>query len=254
MDKKQEIEREAFGPGLKLFTKLVDWVEKLNIRQSKVGNAPVFSNDTFPWAAELEREWPKIRAELEDVVARREELPNFQDISADVATITQDNNWKTFFLYGYGHRLDDNCARCPETDRLLQKIPGMKTAMFSILSPRKHIPAHRGPYNGVLRFHLGLIVPEPREQCRIRIDERIETWSEGKALLFDDAFDHEVWNDTDGVRVVLFVDFLRPLRWPACWINRFMIWLAHYTPYIKDAIKNHNTWAKKYYGSKAAKA
>src|SRR5687768_10908719 len=60
-----------------------------------------------------------------------------------------------------------NCKKCPETLRLIEKIPGMKTAFFSILAPQKHLPAHRGPFNGVLRYHLGLIIPQEREQCRI---------------------------------------------------------------------------------------
>jgi len=76
---------------------------------------------------------------------------------------------------------DENARRCPETMALLKKIPGLKTAFFSILSPRKHIPAHRGAYNGVLRFHLGLLVPEPREQCRIRIGNEFRRWTRAKA-------------------------------------------------------------------------
>jgi beta-hydroxylase len=94
-----------------------------------------------------------------------------------VEPITQDNHWKTFFFYGYGFECEENCRLCPETARVLKSIPGVKTAFFSILSPGKYIPPHRGPYNGVLRFHLGLIVPEPREQCRIRVADNIRHWS-----------------------------------------------------------------------------
>ncbi len=96
----------------------------------------------------------------------------------------------------------------------MREIPGMTTAMFSILSPRKHILDHRGPYKGVLRYHLGLIVPREAERCRIRVGEDIRHWEEGKSLIFDDTFNHEVWNDTDETRVVLFVDVLRPLPSP----------------------------------------
>ena len=99
----------------------------------------------------------------------------------------------------------DNAARCPETMKALGKIPGLSTAFFSILSPGKHIPPHRGAYNGVLRLHLALQVPEPRDLVRIRIARQICHWEEGKCLIFDDTFNHEVWNDTAGYRVVLFV-------------------------------------------------
>ena len=43
----------------------------------------------------------------------QEHLPNFQDISVDQATMTTDDRWKTYFLYGYGFRSEANCARCP---------------------------------------------------------------------------------------------------------------------------------------------
>ena len=86
--------------------------------------------------------------------------------------------------------------------------------MFSILSPHKHILPHCGPYKGVLRYHLGLIVPEDAENCRIRVGDDIRHWEPGKPLIFDDVFNHEVWNDTDETRVVLFVDVERPLPEP----------------------------------------
>ena len=91
-----------------------------------------------------------------------EALPNFQDISKDQIEITDDDRWKTFFLYGYGFEAKLGVEMCPRTAALMREIPGMTTAMFSILSPRKHILDHRGPYKGVLRYHLGLIVPQRR--------------------------------------------------------------------------------------------
>ena len=101
-----------------------------------------------------------------EVLATGTPLPNFQDISVDQASITDDDGWKTFFFFGYGFRSDANCERCPQTAALLDGIPGLTTAFFSILSPRKHIGAHRGPWRGVLRYHLALRVPEPAERGR----------------------------------------------------------------------------------------
>jgi len=98
----------------------------------------------------------------------RTELPNFHDIVTEIKPISSDDNWKTYFLAGYGIESEQNCKRCPETARILKKIPGMKPLFFSILSPDKHILAHKGPFNGVLRYHLGLIIPEPKEKCRIQ--------------------------------------------------------------------------------------
>ena len=150
-------------------------------------------------------------------------------------------------LVGYGRESEENCRRCPETTRVLRKIPGMKTAFFSILSPGKHIPSHKGPYNGVLRYHLGLIIPEPKEKCRIRVHNEIRHWSEGDSLIFDDTYNHEVWNDTSGHRVVLFVDFVRPIKFPFNLLNRFIIYAGKFTSSIREASDNQRKWGEKFY-------
>jgi aspartyl/asparaginyl beta-hydroxylase (cupin superfamily) len=231
---------------------IVAWAEKLNLKYSKVGNPPVYDNATFPWVAEIEREWHLIRAELDKVLQRQEELPSFHEISTDVQTISKDTRWKTFFLAGYGLTSEQNIKQCPETWRIVQKIPGLKTAMFSIFEPGKHLPPHRGPYNGVLRLHLGLIVPEPRDKLGIRVDKQICHWEEGKALVFDDAYNHEAWNHTDKTRVVLFVDFVKPLRFPANLINWLLLNIAVFTPFIREGLDNHKEWEKRFYAQAEA--
>jgi beta-hydroxylase len=221
-------------------------IEKLIARASLVGEATFFEPADFPWTSRVEQGWPQIRAELDRVLEDREALPNFQDISVDQASITNDDNWKTYFLYGYGFKSDANCARCPETARLCAEIPGMKTAFFSILSPQKHIEAHRGPYKGVLRYHLGLRIPEPHEGCRIRVENDVRHWSDGDSLIFDDTYDHEAWNETDEVRVVLFVDFVRPLRFPASAVNRLVLWGIAWSPFIGDAKRRQADWEQRF--------
>ncbi len=221
--------------------------EHLNLRYSKAGNPSVYDNAVFPWAAEIESEWRLIRAELERVLTRKDELPDFHEIAADVASISTDPGWKTFLLAAYGAKSEQNIALCPETWRIVQKIPGLKTAMFSIFEPGKHLPAHRGPYNGVLRFHLGLIVPEPRDQVAIRVGNRLCHWEEGRALIFDDAYEHEAWNRTGQVRVVLFVDFVKPLRFPASAMNWLILNIAAFTPYVREGYEKHRKWERAFH-------
>ncbi len=122
----------------------------------------------------------------------------------------------------------------------------MKTAFFSILAPHKHIPDHRGPYKGLLRYHLGVIVPEPKEKCRIRVDDDFAYWEEGKSLIFDDTYRHEVWNDTEGERVILFLDVVRPLPFPISWLNSIVIRLVGASSYIQDAKRNQEIWEKRF--------
>lgn len=225
--------------------KLIQLLERLIVHFSPHGDPAFFNPVAFPWTQSLEANWTAIRAELEDILEHREALPNFQDISEDQTAITTDNRWKTYFLYGFGYKAEKNCARCPETTRLIEQVPGMKTAFFSILSPGKHIPPHRGPYKGVMRYHLGLKVPEPTERCRIRVGDEVRHWEEGRSLIFDDTHEHEVWNDTDGERVVLFMDVVRPLDPPMNVINELILRLIRLSPFVQNAKQNQEQWEQR---------
>ena len=216
--------------------------EKLIARFSLVANPPIFANQQFDWIETLEANWSKIRQELDEILKHREELPNFQDISPEQYAITQDDRWKTYFLYGYGFKAEQNCARCPETTNIIEQIPGMTTAFFSILSPHKHIRKHRGYYKGVIRCHLGLIIPQPFFKCRMRVDNDVAFWQEGKALIFDDCYEHEVWNETDGIRVVLLFDVLRPLPFPLSAINQYLISFIANSSLVKNGLNNQHEW------------
>ena len=235
---------------VRFFVAVVEAAERLNLRYSKVGNPAVYDVSSFPWAAGIEGEWRTIRCELENVLKRKDELPDFHDIAAEIAAISNEPGWKTFLLAGYGIKSKQNIALCPETWRILQKVPGLKTAMFSIFDPGKHLPPHRGPYNGLLRLHLGLIVPEPRQQVAIRVWNTICHWEEGRALIFDDAYEHEAWNKTDKVRVILFVDFVKPLQFPANFVNRLILNIAAFTPYVQEGNEKHREWERSFHKRK----
>jgi beta-hydroxylase len=229
-------------------------IERFIGRRSLVGDATFFPLERFPWVEHIERNWTAIREEAERLLEDRDALANFQDISKDQIEITDDDRWKTFFLYGYGFTAKLGVEMCPRTAALMREIPGMTTAMFSILSPRKHILDHRGPYKGVLRYHLGLIVPRDAPACRIRVGEDIRHWEEGRSMIFDDTFNHEVWNDTDETRIVLFVDVLRPLPFPESAINRLIVKAIGWSPFVLDAKRNQEAWENRYLEHKRAAA
>jgi beta-hydroxylase len=122
----------------------------------------------------------------------------------------------------------------------------VKTAFFSVLGPRKRLPEHRGPYKGVIRYHLGLKIPSPPEACGIRVGGETAHWQEGKSLLFDDTYQHEAWNDTDEDRVVLFLDIVRPMPFPYSWLNTVVITGAGRTSFVRNARRNHADWEQRF--------
>ena len=61
--------------------------------------------------------------------------------------------------------------------------------------------------NTRLICHLPLIVPPG---CRLRVGNSVQNVEAGKLLIFDDSIEHEAWNDSDMIRVVLLFEIWRP--------------------------------------------
>ena len=179
---------------------------------------PFFDREQFPWFGELERETDMIRRELLEVMAAGTGMRPYVDI-ADTDPVNQWDklnrslDWSAFFLWENGHRNEENCAACPETAALLDRLPLLDipghapTAMFSILKPGAHIPPHTGETNIRAVVHLPLVVPP---DCGFRVGHDRREWVEGKAWGFDDTIEHEAWNRSGQARAILIVDTWNP--------------------------------------------
>jgi beta-hydroxylase len=217
------------------------WFSAAIAKYSTVGNPPIFSSDTFPWIAELERGWETIRAEADTVLARKDSIPPLVTISPDHKNIA-DRKWKSFFLWGYGYRIDENCARCPATAALLEKVPGLESAFFSIMEPGARLIPHRGVTKAIFTAHLGLRVPRESDKCWMKVDGQRVHWREGKMLAFDDTYEHEVTNATAEERIILLLHVRRPVRFPGSLVSSFFLWAVRASPFIQDALKNLEDW------------
>lgn len=155
----------------------------------------------FPWLEALERAHARITAECTELAksGALEKRPEGRG-----------GRWATSHLYFLGAKSEDLCARCPETCRLIEEIPGATTAglvYFASLAPGTHLEPHCGPTNARLRCHLGVRIPEG---CSIRVGAETRQWMEGKCVVFDDSFEHEVWHVGTKVRLVLVLDIWHP--------------------------------------------
>jgi beta-hydroxylase len=215
--------------------------DRLIASSSQVANDPVLDVRDFPWTAALRDNWQAIRDEVVAVALRRDAAPSLATISPDHRAIAEVDMWRSFFLWGYGYPVDENLVRCPATAKVVGQVPGLNSAFFSILAPGTHIPDHRGVTKALITCHLGLIVPRDGD-VRMRVDDRIVRWAEGETLVFDDTYNHEVWNDTDGTRVVLLVQFERPLRQPGKWIADAFMRLVRRSAFVQEARDNVLRW------------
>ncbi len=214
--------------------------DRIVARSSLVPNDPVLDVRDFAWTQYLRDNWQAIRAEA-IATALGNNSPSLSSISPDHRAIAPVNKWRSFFLWGYGYSVEENLERCPVTTATVAKIPDLNSAFFSILAPGTHIPAHRGVTKGLITCHLGLIVPRDGD-VRMRVDDRIVRWAEGETLVFDDTYDHEVWNDTANTRVVLLIQVRRPLRNPGKWVADTFLNVIRRSAFVQEARDNVMAW------------
>ncbi|MCF8706879.1 aspartyl/asparaginyl beta-hydroxylase domain-containing protein [Rhizorhapis sp. SPR117] len=212
-------------------------------RSSRVGDKPIFDSREFPWAAKLEEHWEEIRAEALAALEDLNSVPPLASISPDHRRIAPAGRWRSFFLVGYGYREESNCAICPRTAELVSHIPGLNSAFFSVLVPHTHLPTHTGVSKAFLTCHLGIQVPRDAEKCRMRVVDTWVGWQEGRALVFDDVFEHEVRNDTDETRIVLLVQFRRPVGLIGKVVGGLFMEGVRRSRFVQDARRGLAEWS-----------
>ena len=221
-------------------------VNNLIAKSSLISNDPVLDPAEFDWTAMLEKHWEEIRAEALAIYQHRDAIPPLREISPDHRRIMKTNSWRSFFLIGYGHRQEENIARAPRTAELVSQIPGLNSAFFSILAPGSVIVPHRGVTKAFITSHLGLVVPRTAQDCWMRVaDERLN-WREGKLILFDDTYEHEVKNETDETRIVLLCQVQRPLAAPGSWLAAGLMEYVRRSQFVQEAKDNLADWETAY--------
>ena len=164
---------------------------------------PWYEPQQFQLVRDLEAAADKIAAELRALSGS-----GFHD---EAEEIDRTGRWSVLFLYRAGQKNGDNCRRLPETVAVIEANRTARSlaggAYFSVLAPGTRVAPHEGPTNMRLRCHLGIDVPDG---CALRVSGETHTWQEGRCVVFDDTFTHEVWNTSDRERVVLVVDLWHP--------------------------------------------
>jgi aspartate beta-hydroxylase len=187
-----------------------------SIYDRRVKTPPVLDKDHyFPGHRKFTEQWPAIRAECLQVMRDMQAVPEFHQLMHAQAPLSEYGGryWRVFVLKAYGIKHPVNQSKCPLTAQLVNAEPAVQSATLSFLEGGKHLPAHRGPFRGVLRYHLGVVIAKDAQgesSNRFRIDGNYYSLNEGEGLLWDDTFEHEVWNTASSVRAALLIDVLRP--------------------------------------------
>ncbi|XP_025766298.1 aspartyl/asparaginyl beta-hydroxylase isoform X14 [Oreochromis niloticus] len=156
----------------------------------------------------LERNWKTIRDEALAVLDQ-----NTGHFVPEEENLREKGDWGQYTLWQQGRKVGNACQGVPKTCALLERFPeatGCKRGQikFSVMQPGTHVWPHTGPTNCRLRMHLGLVIP--KRGCKIRCTNETREWEEGKVLIFDDSFEHEVWQEAESYRLIFIVDVWHP--------------------------------------------
>lgn len=168
---------------------------------------PVHRADAFAAARYLESHAACIREEVIGFVASHGEA--FSDVEEPL--VERGGQWQEFVFFEAGIRSERAARLLPATSAILDGLPAdvreAGVVMLSRLAPNTHIVAHCGETNERLRLHLGIAVPS---EAVMRVGRETLRWQVDKCIVFDDSFEHEVWNFGNEERIVLIVDLPHP--------------------------------------------
>lgn len=210
----------------------------------------------YPELRVLEAHHAEIRAECERLLAFREQITDMSKLGgqyteAGIHTI----KWKAFMLKS-GRFIDENCALAPRTTALLRPLRNVYNAFFSILEPHQYVTPHWGYYKGFVRYHLGVVIPDDNAErkCWLRVNtDRADNarrdkaliergpkyyWRNGGGVIFDDTNLHDAANESDQVRVVLWLDVARKFPAPLALYNRALLSAVYYEPSVRRFREN----------------
>ncbi len=176
---------------------------------SAVPTGPYVDVSRFPDLAPLRENWTTIRDEALALVDRGQirAAAKFNDIGFNSFYRT---GWKRFYVKWYDAPPPSARELCPRTVALVESIPRINGAMFALLPAGGNLGAHRDPYAGSLRYHLGLVTPNS-DSCRLVVDGEPYAWRDGEAVVFDETYMHHAENRSETARIILFCDIERPL-------------------------------------------
>ncbi|MGW2253238.1 aspartyl/asparaginyl beta-hydroxylase domain-containing protein [Kitasatospora sp. NPDC001660] len=175
----------------------------------------------FPEARELEKDFSRIKAEVDELIRLRRPQKYSEVEPERAAEVSKD--WKVYYGSLMGAINPEAMYVIPTITSFAARNPRVVSTVVSILDPKVTLKAHVGTNGGFLRYHLTLKAPEVNAPY-IRVDQEKYTWKEGESIILDDTFDHEVYNESDEQRVVLIVDIFRPMNRIADAVNRMHTW------------------------------
>ena len=167
----------------------------------------IYKNDHL-----IKENFTQIQSEIRNIL-KIKSIPTVDNIYGTSNKQIKDKNdgWRIYMIKS-GNNIKNNADRIPTLSHIVENDPDVISCLVSILQPHSKIPPHIGYYRGVYRYQIGIIIPKDRENCFITVDDNNYHWIEGESIIFDDNYTHSVKNDTDEIRVIVYLDIRKKFK------------------------------------------
>ena len=154
----------------------------------------------------LQEVWQEVRREGEALLEAR-------GLWNEDRPLVAEGRWRELQVVGGGVGVVPAvCSLAPTTCSLVSSLDLLHcplcTTKWSLLAPGTRVKPHCAPTNRRLRIHLGLRVPE--EGVAMQLAGSRMGWREGEVVVFDDSFEHQVWNNSTEARLIFILDIQHP--------------------------------------------
>ncbi len=176
------------------------------VPQIDISDPNYYDPKKHTWVADLEKEVPIIKAEIESLLNKEGKSMQayFQS-----SMVEGKGKWRSIAFLVWGIQRPKYAKQCPQTMEILKRIPGLTSASISLLEPHTQIKGHHGDTNGIMRCHLGLSIPRGLPECGFEVNGEKRAWENGQLLMFCDAKFHRAWNDSDENRFIMIIDVVK---------------------------------------------
>lgn len=175
--------------------------------QHDSNEAAVYNPAEYPDIQFVIDHYETIRHEVDDYINRRFDI---KYVNPGAPNMTYPDSWKNIYFKNYLLNYNLSKEKFPITHKLLTEKKEITLAGITTLAPKSKLMPHCGETNSIIRCHMGLKVPGKLPELGLKVNGQNLCWEEGKVFAFNDAFQHEAWNNTDEYRYVLVFDIMRP--------------------------------------------
>jgi len=168
-----------------------------------------YDSNNYPALNEISNRWDELKDEIHDFIKDKDQ--KFRSSKTMYDNIDLNDGWSSILFQFWGLKFSNEFKKnCPKTMNYIKMIPGVVSLSLSRLSAKSTLAEHSGDTNAIMRCHLGIEIPGGLPYCGLRVKGEEKGWQEGKWVIFNDAYKHAAWNNTDYKRSIIIMDVIRP--------------------------------------------